>query len=357
MPGELSNVLAGRVCNLFNFRGPNFTTDAACASGLAAMNAAVGGLLDHQYDAVLSGGVDRNNGVNGFVKFCKIGALSATGTRPFDAGADGFVMGEGAAVYVLKRLADAERDGDRIYAVLLPRRVQRRQGQGHHRPQPGRAEARRRAGLARAGLDPAVAGMIEAHGTSTRVGDLHETRGRCRQRVRPTGAAPQVDRAGLGQVQHRPPQGRRRRRGAVQGRHVPAREGAAAEPAFQHTQPERRLGDLPVRGEHRTARVPGRPVRRPGRRGERVRLRRDELPRRPGGVRARPAPLQRAALLRGCGHSAGEPRRATPAPRRGGRRRRQAPPRQPRRRRGRRRRRCAVPSWSAHPTTPSLLPG
>ena len=58
-------------------------------------------------------------GVNAFVKFCKIGALSATGTRPFDAGADGFVMGEGAALFVLKRLADAERDGDRIYAVLL----------------------------------------------------------------------------------------------------------------------------------------------------------------------------------------------------------------------------------------------
>ena len=58
-------------------------------------------------------------GASTFVKFCKIGALSATGTRPFDAGADGFVMGEGAALFVLKRLADAERDGDRIYAVLL----------------------------------------------------------------------------------------------------------------------------------------------------------------------------------------------------------------------------------------------
>ena len=146
MPGELANVMAGRVANLFNFRGPNFTTDAACASALAAMSAAVQGLASGDYDAVITGGVDRNMGVNAFVKFCKIGALSATGTRPFDAGADGFVMGEGAALFVLKRLADAERDGDRIYAVLLGLGgVERRQGQGHHRTQPGRAAAGRRA--------------------------------------------------------------------------------------------------------------------------------------------------------------------------------------------------------------------
>ena len=89
------------------------------SSGLAALNSAILGLNDHQYDAVITGGVDRNMGVDAFVKFCKIGALSATGTRPFDAGADGFVMGEGAALFVLKRLADAERDGDKIYSLIL----------------------------------------------------------------------------------------------------------------------------------------------------------------------------------------------------------------------------------------------
>ncbi len=120
MPGELANVIAGRVANLFNFRGPNFTTDAACASALAALSARPRtGLAARDFDAAITGGVDRNMGIAAFVKFCKIGALSATGTRPFDAGADGFVMGEGAALFVLKRLADAERDGDRIYAVIL----------------------------------------------------------------------------------------------------------------------------------------------------------------------------------------------------------------------------------------------
>ena len=119
MPGELGSITAGRVANLFNFRGPNFTADAACASGLAAMWAAVRGLQAGDFDAVITGGIDHNMDPPGYVKFCKIGALSATGTRPFDAGADGFVMGEGAAFFILKRLSDAERDGDRIYALLL----------------------------------------------------------------------------------------------------------------------------------------------------------------------------------------------------------------------------------------------
>src|SRR5664280_1100928 len=118
MPGELANIIAGRVANLFNLRGPNFTTDAACASGLAAINSAMFGLANHEFDVAVTGGVDRNMGIAAFVKFCKIGALSATGTRPFDAGADGFVMGEGASIFIMKRLADAERNGDTIYAVV-----------------------------------------------------------------------------------------------------------------------------------------------------------------------------------------------------------------------------------------------
>ncbi|MFC4534114.1 SDR family NAD(P)-dependent oxidoreductase [Sphaerisporangium dianthi] len=175
MPGELANIIAGRVANLFNFRGPNFTTDAACASGLAALTSAVRGLQVGDFDVALSGGVDRNMGVSAFVKFCKIGALSATGTRPFDAGADGFVMGEGAALFVLKRLSDAERDGDRVYAVLLGLAgASDGKGKGITAPNPiGQRLAIERAWAA-AGLDPACATYVEAHGTSTRVGDATE---------------------------------------------------------------------------------------------------------------------------------------------------------------------------------------
>ncbi len=175
MPGELANVMAGRVANLFDFRGPNFTTDAACASGLAAMSVAVEGLVDHRFDAAITGGIDHNMGVAAFVKFCKIGALSATGTRPFDAGADGFVMGEGAALFVLKRLEDAERDGDRVYAVILGiGGSSDGRGKGITAPNPvGQRLAVARAWSV-AGEDPATVSAIEAHGTSTRVGDATE---------------------------------------------------------------------------------------------------------------------------------------------------------------------------------------
>ncbi|GII05555.1 type I polyketide synthase [Planobispora takensis] len=175
MPGELANIIAGRVANLFDFRGPNFTTDAACASGLAAMASAVRGLQARDFDAVVTGGVDRNMGVAAFVKFCKIGALSATGTRPFDEGADGFVMGEGAALFVLKRLDDAERDGDRVYAVILGLAGSSDgRGKGITAPNPiGQRLAIERAWEG-AGVDPAAATLLEAHGTSTRVGDATE---------------------------------------------------------------------------------------------------------------------------------------------------------------------------------------
>jgi acyl transferase domain-containing protein len=175
MPGELANIISGRIANLFNFRGASFTTDAACASGLAALSAAAQELADGQCDAVITGGVDRNMGVAAFVKFCRIGALSATGTRPFDAGADGFVMGEGAALFVLKRLADAERDGDRIYAVLLGvAGSSDGKGKGITAPNPAGQRLAIARAWASAGIDLASVSCVEAHGTSTRVGDAAE---------------------------------------------------------------------------------------------------------------------------------------------------------------------------------------
>jgi acyl transferase domain-containing protein len=175
MPGELSNIIAGRVANVLNLGGPNFVTDAACASSFAALHAAVEGLVAGHFDAVLTGGIDRNMGATSFVKFSKIGALSPDGSRPYAEGANGFVLGEGAAVFLLKRLEDAERDGDRIRAVI--RGIggsSDGKGKAITAPNPiGQERAIERAWKT-AGLSPKTAGFIEGHGTSTRVGDVVE---------------------------------------------------------------------------------------------------------------------------------------------------------------------------------------
>jgi acyl transferase domain-containing protein/NAD(P)-dependent dehydrogenase (short-subunit alcohol dehydrogenase family)/acyl carrier protein len=175
MPGELANCIAGRIANIYNFHGPNFVCDAACASAMAAISAAAQGLIENNFDAVVTGGIDRNMGVHTFVKFCKIGALSATGTRPYAEGADGFVMGEGAGIFLLKRLADAEHDGDKIYAVLRGIGASSDgKGKGITAPNPvGQKFCLERA-WQNAGLSPATATLIEGHGTSTRVGDVVE---------------------------------------------------------------------------------------------------------------------------------------------------------------------------------------
>ncbi len=175
MPGELANCIAGRIANIYNFHGPNFICDAACASAMAAIHAAAEGLIANDFDAVITGGIDRNMGIQTFVKFCKIGALSATGTRPYAEGADGFVMGEGSAIFLLKRLADAERDGDKIYAVLRGIGASSDgKGKGITAPNPvGQKFCLDRA-WQNAGLSPASATLIEGHGTSTKVGDIVE---------------------------------------------------------------------------------------------------------------------------------------------------------------------------------------
>ena len=175
MPGELSNCIPGRIANVFNFHGPNYVCDAACASAMAAINSATEGLVQHHFDVAVAGGIDRNMGVSSFVKFCKIGALSATGTRPYADGADGFVMGEGAAIFLLKRLADAERDGDKIYAVLRGMGASSDgKGKGITAPNPAGQKLAIERAWQNAGLSPATVTLIEGHGTSTAVGDVVE---------------------------------------------------------------------------------------------------------------------------------------------------------------------------------------
>ena len=175
-PGILLNVVAGRIANRFDLGGVNYTVDAACASSLAAVQLAARELEAGTSDMVLVGGGDTVQNAFGYTCFSKTHALSPTGRcRAFDADADGIAISEGIAVLVLKRLADAERDGDRVYAVLKAVSGSsdgRDRGLTAPRPE-GQALALRRA-YAQAGFSPASVGLIEAHGTGTVAGDRAE---------------------------------------------------------------------------------------------------------------------------------------------------------------------------------------
>ncbi len=175
MAGELSNCITGRIANSLDLNGPNFTTDAACASSMAALKAAIDHLRMGDVDMAVVGGADQMMDPPAYVKFSKIGALSAEKSAPFDATANGFVMGEGVGALILKRLEDAERDGDKIYAVICGvGGSSDGKGKGIMAPNPkGQRLALERA-YADASLDIQSVGLFEAHGTSTVVGDQTE---------------------------------------------------------------------------------------------------------------------------------------------------------------------------------------
>jgi len=178
-PGILGNVVAGRIANRLDLGGTNCVTDAACASSLSALSMAMAELHMGHSDLVITGGADTMNDIFMYICFSKTPALSPTGDcRPFSDNADGTLLGEGIGMVALKRLADAERDGDRIYAVVA--------GVGSssdgrtksiYAPAPaGQAKALRRA-YQDAGYGPDTVELVEAHGTGTKAGDAAEFEG------------------------------------------------------------------------------------------------------------------------------------------------------------------------------------
>jgi acyl transferase domain-containing protein/NAD(P)H-dependent flavin oxidoreductase YrpB (nitropropane dioxygenase family)/NAD(P)-dependent dehydrogenase (short-subunit alcohol dehydrogenase family)/acyl carrier protein len=177
-PGILLNVAAGRVANRFNLGGPNMAIDAACGSSLAALYAGVRELQDGTSDVAIVMGGDAVQTPYAYVAFSKTHALSPRGRcRPFDAEADGIALAEGVGVAVLKRLADAERDGDRIYAVIKGVGASS-DGRDKGLTAP-RAEGQLRAlhrAYAQARINPANVALVEAHGTGTVVGDQTEAK-------------------------------------------------------------------------------------------------------------------------------------------------------------------------------------
>ncbi len=175
-PGLLGNVIAGRICNRLDLGGTNCAVDAACASSMGAMHLALMELSSKKSEMVVTGGVDALNDIFMHMCFSKTHILSPTGdARPFSRDADGTVLGEGVGMIVLKRLEDAERDGDEIYAVV----------KGIGTSSDGRSKSIYSPGVDgqikalseaydQAGVDPSTVELIEAHGTGTRVGDRVE---------------------------------------------------------------------------------------------------------------------------------------------------------------------------------------
>ena len=297
------NVAAGRVANRFDLGGANYTVDAACASSLAAVYLGVRDLeTRHERHGRSPAASTRSRTRSPTSASARRRRSRRTGRcRPFDADADGIAISEGFAAVVLKRLADAERDGDRIYAVIrgvggLERRP---------RPEPDRAaargpDARAARAYAQAGISPATVGLVEAHGTGTVAGDRAEVEALSRVlRARP-GAAPQG--CAIGSVK------------SMIG-HTKATAGVAglikAALALHHRvlpptlgvttpNPKANFAGEPVLRQHRGAPVGPRRGRPPAPRGrQRLRLRRHELPRRARGVHGRvPARGARATLDR-----------------------------------------------------------
>jgi len=174
--GILPNVTAGRSSNRFDLGGVSCTVDAACASSLAAVYLGVNELNAGRCDTVVVGGVDTMQSPFAYLCFAKTQALSPRGRcRTFDETADGTVISEGLAAVVLKRLPDAERDGDRIYAVIKGvGGSSDGRAKGLTAPHPeGQMRALFRA-YRQAGYSPATLGLVEAHGTGTVAGDRAE---------------------------------------------------------------------------------------------------------------------------------------------------------------------------------------
>jgi acyl transferase domain-containing protein len=174
--GLVPNIITGRIANRLDCMGPNYIVDAACASSIVAVDHAMRDLLGGRCDVAIAGGVHASTPPPIVTIFCQLKAISPKGRiRPFSEDADGTLLGEGAGMVVLKRLEDAERDGDRIYAVLRGVGVASDgRAVGLLAPRLEGEELALRRAYDEAGVAPASVGLIEAHGTATTVGDAVE---------------------------------------------------------------------------------------------------------------------------------------------------------------------------------------
>jgi microcystin synthetase protein McyD len=171
--GTAISIVANRVSYAFDLRGPSIAIDTACSSALVALNLACRSLADRECDAVVTGGVNLLLAPDLMVAFSAARMMAADGRcKAFDAAADGYVRGEGCGLVVLKRLEDACADGDTVLAVIRGSAVnQDGRTNGMTAPNGLAQERVTAAALANAGVEPAMLGYVETHGTGTPLGD------------------------------------------------------------------------------------------------------------------------------------------------------------------------------------------
>ena len=176
--GAAGSFLCGRLAYYLGLRGPSVAVDTACSSSLVALHLACSSLQQRDCDRALVGGVNAICSPTTNILTCKLKALSPTGqSRAFDAAADGYLRGEGCGVVTLRRLSDAQRDGDRIIGVIQGSAIGHNgSGGGLTVPNPAAQEQVIRDALRRAGVAPADVSYLEAHGTGTELGDPIELR-------------------------------------------------------------------------------------------------------------------------------------------------------------------------------------
>ena len=171
--GNIANIAAGRLSYFFGLRGPAMTLDTACSSSLVSIHLACQSLRTGESTLALAAGVNLILAPDNSVAVSRARMLAPDGhCKTFDAAADGYARGEGVGVLVLKRLAQAQADGDRIHAVIRGTAVAQDGARSGLTVPNGPAQtALIKAALASAGVEPSAVGYIEAHGTGTALGD------------------------------------------------------------------------------------------------------------------------------------------------------------------------------------------
>lgn len=174
LAGGLSNTIAGRICNYFDFNGGGYTVDGACSSSLLSVATACKTLVDGEVDVAIAGGVDLSIDPFEIIGFAKTGALARHEMRVYDRGSNGFWPGEGCGMVVLMRESDANRAGHRTYATIAGWGISSDGKGGITRPEISGYQLALRRAYDRAGFGIETVGLFEGHGTGTAVGDATE---------------------------------------------------------------------------------------------------------------------------------------------------------------------------------------